>query len=120
MTMDFDLTPQQAIFSLLAREQLSISELADRIDVAPAVLEGITQYGEPITPSIANSLGRRSRSPEYWMALELLHQARQEIVRLREGVRWMGQSIHQGYHETGTFQTCPKATCSHAADLLRT
>ncbi len=41
-----------------------------------------------------------------------------ENKRLREAVRWMAQTIHQAYHEKGTFETCSKNTCSHAAQVL--
>lgn len=43
-----------------------------------------------------------------------------EREELREAVRWVAQTVHQAHHQEqpGTFETCPKSTCDHAAKVL--
>lgn len=40
--------------------------------------------------------------------------------KLREGIRWMAQTVHQVHHQDqpGTFKECPKSICKHATELL--
>lgn len=38
---------------------------------------------------------------------------------LRKSIAWMAQTIHQAYHDDvgGTWEGCPRNTCTHAAEL---
>lgn len=38
--------------------------------------------------------------------------------RLKEGIAWIAQTVHQGHHE-GPVTECSKNTCAHARALLR-
>lgn len=38
--------------------------------------------------------------------------------KLLETIRWVAQTIHQAYHEKGTFMDCGKNTCDAAKQAL--
>ena len=42
------------------------------------------------------------------------------LEKMPEAMRWIAQTVHQGWHgdHGGTFETCPKSTCRHAAEIL--
>lgn len=52
------------------------------------------------------------------LAIQKLQAKADLTKKMREGIRWMAQTIHQAYHETGTYATCTKSTCAHATELI--
>lgn len=41
------------------------------------------------------------------------------IKKLEDSLLFCAQSIHQAYHESGTWETCPKANCANIRDVMR-
>jgi len=41
-----------------------------------------------------------------------------ERKELLETIRWVAQTVHQAYHESGTFMTCSKNPCYTAKQVL--
>ena len=42
------------------------------------------------------------------------------IAKLVDHIKWTAQTVHQAHHleQTGTWETCPRATCNAAAVTL--
>lgn len=56
---------------------------------------------------------------------EIIFPTEEERLRYKlssalECIRWTAQTIHQAYHldSTGTFETCQKTICLHAAATI--